>query len=167
LESSGPSRKAIISLVVVVLLVIAATGTVIATNGNKDSTNSTVASTSPSTQVSDSPTPSTSATSTSSSASSFKDGTYSAAGSYNSPGGTESIDVSVTLANGTITATSLTKHPNDGDAEEYQTQFEQNYKTLVVGKKITDVNLSRVAGSSLTSNGFNSAIDQIKQKAEA
>lgn len=155
-ESQKSSNKAIIGIIVIVLLVIAATGGVIAlsNNGSKDNTATA-------------PSPSLSVASTSSSSSSFKDGNYSATGTYESPGGEESIDVSVTLAGGTITNVSATPHANVDEAAQYQSQFLSGYKSQVVGKKITDVNLSRVAGSSLTSIGFNSAIDQIKQKAQS
>lgn len=162
MESSGPSKKAIIGLIVIVLLVIAATGAVIATNSNNSKKSNAVASTSPST----SPSSSTS-TSPSPSETAYKDGSYSATGTYNSPGGDESIDVNVTLASGTITAVSVTPHANVDEASDYQNQFVSGYKSQVVGKKISDVNLSRVAGSSLTSIGFNSAIDKIESQAKA
>jgi hypothetical protein len=38
---------------------------------------------------------------------------------------------------------------------------------LVVGKSVDEVSLSRVAGSSLTSLGFNNALTQIKEDAKA
>jgi hypothetical protein len=168
-ESSGPSKKAIIGLIVIVLLVIAATGAVIvmSNNGSKadgDAVASNSPSTSPTTSTSTSP-----SSSPVSSASTFKDGSYSATGNYVSPGGDESIDVNVTLSdgNGTITAVSVSPHANVQEASDYQGQFVSGYKSMVIGKKITDVNLSRVSGSSLTSIGFNSAVDQIKSKAEA
>ena len=37
----------------------------------------------------------------------------------------------------------------------------------VVGKALDDLNVSRVAGSSLTSGGFNAAVDDIKEQAAA
>src|ERR1700722_17691610 len=43
----------------------------------------------------------------------YKNGTYSATGSYDSPGGTESITVSVTVQNGVVTATSATSGATD------------------------------------------------------
>jgi uncharacterized protein with FMN-binding domain len=165
-ESSGPNKKAIIGLVIIVLLVIASTGAVIASSNNsspKTSDSVSTASISPSTSTS----PSASSTATSSSASSFKDGSYTATGTYDSPGGPQSIDVKVTLAGGVITDTSVTQHPTDDEASGYQSQFVSGYKSQVVGKKITDVNLSRVAGSSLTPIGFNSALDSIKSEAAA
>ena len=158
MESSGPNKKAIIGLVVVVLLVIAATGVVIATSNKGPKTTTVATSTSPASSGSGTP---------SSSSTAYKDGSYSATGKYDSPGGEESIDVNVTLSGGTITTVSVTPHANVDEASDYQSQFVSGYKSQVVGKKISDVSLSRVAGSSLTSIGFNDAIDQIKSDAKA
>ena len=46
-------------------------------------------------------------------------------------------------------------------------QFIDGYKSLVVGKDISSISLNRVSGSSLTSQGFNSAIQKIKSQAQA
>lgn len=97
----------------------------------------------------------------------YKDGTYQATSSYRTPESTESIGVSVTVANNVITDVSVNLSAKERDSEFYQAQFADNYKSEVVGKNINEVNLSRVAGSSLTSNGFNSALDTIKQDAKA
>jgi len=100
--------------------------------------------------------------------STYKDGTYTATGSYISPGGVESLDLTVTIKDGVITDTSLINHPTEQEAAQHQQLFADHYKALIVGKKINDVaSLSRVAGSSLTSNGFNDALDSIKNDARA
>lgn len=96
----------------------------------------------------------------------YKDGTYSATGSYVSPGGREAIELTVTIKDGVITDTALVKKATDRDAERFQEVFAQNYKSLVVGKKVNGLSLSRVAGSSLTSNGFNNALTKIKEDAK-
>jgi len=106
-------------------------------------------------------------TSSDSSTSSYKDGTYNATGSYSSPGGRESIELTVTIASGVITSTSLAENATSGEAKGYQEDFASGYKNLVVGKNVDEVSLSRVAGSSLTSNGFNAALEQIKSDAKA
>jgi len=103
----------------------------------------------------------------STSAASFKDGRYSATGTYDSPGGLESLGVTLTLKSGVVTAISATSGANDPNAEQYQNDFIASYKNLVIGKKITDINLSRVSGSSLTSQGFNNAIQKIESEARA
>lgn len=99
--------------------------------------------------------------------STYEDGIYSATGSYISPAGRESIELTVTIKEGVITNTSIMNQATDPEALQHQELFSDHYKTLIVGKKINDVaSLSRVAGSSLTSNGFNDALDQIKDDAK-
>lgn len=99
---------------------------------------------------------------------SYKNGMYTAEGGYQSPGGTESITVSLTIKNdAVIDATVAPNIATDNDAQEFQSEFIDGYKTLVVGKNINDIHLSRVSGSSLTSNGFNNALEQIKSQAKA
>ncbi len=161
-ESSGPSTKVIIGLVVIVLLVIAATGAVIASSNGKSKSSDIVASSSPSTSGKPSR-----GTTSSTSASGYKDGDHNATSTYESPGGEESVSVKLTLADGSITSVSTTAKSNVAEAKDYQNQFLAAYKSQVVGKKITDVNLTRIAGSSLTSIGFNSAIDKIKSEAQS
>ena len=97
----------------------------------------------------------------------YKDGTYSATGSYGSPAGTESIGVSVTLKDGIITASTVTEEANDGTSRRYQNMFISGYKTYVTGKSIVNLNLGRVSGSSLTPKGFNQALAKIKSEASA
>lgn len=96
---------------------------------------------------------------------SYKNGDYSAKGSYQSPGGTETIDVNVTLANNVITAIKVTPEATDGNAQRYQSQFAGGISAVVVGKNIGSIKVDRVAGSSLTSGGFNDAIATIKADA--
>ncbi|HET9098493.1 MAG TPA: hypothetical protein VFN51_02650 [Candidatus Saccharimonadales bacterium] len=98
---------------------------------------------------------------------SFKDGTYTAVGTYESPGGQESIMVSVTLKNNIVSDTSAKSGANDDIAMAYQSQFINGYKKQVIGKKISSLNLTNVSGSSLTSQGFRDAIKQIEQKAQS
>jgi uncharacterized protein with FMN-binding domain len=95
----------------------------------------------------------------------YKDGSYSASGSYDSPGGEESIKINVTLQANVITATSAVSGSNSFQSRQYQEEFIGGYKPLVIGKNINTVHLSRVSGSSLTSQGFNEALDAIKNQA--
>ncbi|MDB5181925.1 MAG: hypothetical protein JWP13_688 [Candidatus Saccharibacteria bacterium] len=95
----------------------------------------------------------------------YTDGTYRATSRYSTPGGSESIEVTISLKDNVVTTSSVQQTPNDREAAEYQAEFKQNYKPLVEGKKISDINLSRVSGSSLTSRGFNDAVENIKSQA--
>jgi uncharacterized protein with FMN-binding domain len=97
----------------------------------------------------------------------YKDGTYTATGDYSSPGGHEEITVRLTIDDNTVTATSATSNASGGEAREYQNAFISGYKKLVIGKNIDDLDLSRVSGSSLTSQGFNDALEQIKSQAQS
>jgi uncharacterized protein with FMN-binding domain len=100
-------------------------------------------------------------------ASTYKNGTYTATGDYVSPGGNEHITVTVTLSSDKITAASVAPQPATSTSRQYQGMFASNFKQFVVGKDADEVSLSRVSGSSLTSRGFNDALDQIKQQAKA
>jgi uncharacterized protein with FMN-binding domain len=97
----------------------------------------------------------------------YKDGTYEVMGNYQSPGGAEQIDVKITLKNSTISDVNVTSEATRPMSKRFQGIFIDNYKTLVIGKSIDDVHLDKVSGSSLTPQGFNDAIDQIKQQAKA
>jgi len=95
----------------------------------------------------------------------FKDGQYSAAADYNSPGGTQHLGVTVTLAADKVTAAKLDLLGDAGIAHSYQTLFESGYSAQVIGKDIASIKLGVVAGSSLTGQGFNKALDQIEAQA--
>lgn len=100
-------------------------------------------------------------------ASIYTDGTYSATGSYNSPGGQDQIAVTVTLSNDVVTDVSVVPKAGDRTSARYQAMFVSGYKQYVVGKDITSVHLDRVSGSSLTGIGFNAAIARIEAQAKA
>lgn len=97
----------------------------------------------------------------------YADGEYSATGTYNSPGGEQSIGVTVTLSNSVVTALTLDRSQTKGTSAEFQEKFAGGIDALVVGKSIDELDVSKVSGSSLTSGGFNNAIDQIKSEAQA
>ena len=96
----------------------------------------------------------------------FKDGTYSAAAEYNSPGGVEKVGVTLTLAGDVVTGSSLELF-GTGIAKSYQSLFQQNYAPQVNGKKVDSIQLGAVGGSSLTSGGFNAALQAIEDQARA
>jgi uncharacterized protein with FMN-binding domain len=97
----------------------------------------------------------------------YKDGTYMAPGKYNSPGGIQTIIVSLTVKDNTVSDSTVNPQAKDGVAQIYQSDFTNGYKQFVVGKKLNDIKISRVSGSSLTSQGFNSALKQIEGQAKS
>lgn len=111
-------------------------------------------------------TPSSTSSSLASSGSVYKDGTYSADGTYVSPNGTETVGVELTLASGNVTAVNITQHPSNPNTRKFQGEFAGGIADQIVGKSIDELNVSKVAGSSLTSGGFNQAVDKIKAEAQ-
>ena len=99
------------------------------------------------------------------SAPAYEDGTYTAEGTYSTPESVETITVTVTLESDIITAVEVTGNPSKPESKVYQGKFIGGISEEVVGKDIDDISVSRVAGSSLTSSGFNSAIETIKDDA--
>jgi uncharacterized protein with FMN-binding domain len=97
----------------------------------------------------------------------YKDGSYSAVGQYYSPGGQESVKVSISLKNNLVTDSQVMSGANDPTASSYQKIFISNYKSYVIGKKISSIKLANVSGSSLTSQGFQDALKQIEKQSKA
>lgn len=94
----------------------------------------------------------------------YKDGKYTDSANYFSPGGTEGVTITVTISNDKISDVSFAGTTDNSTSKRYQDMFASGFKSQVVGKKVDDVRLSRVSGSSLTSNAFNSALAKIKDK---
>lgn len=101
------------------------------------------------------------------SASPYKDGTYTATGSYQTPESVEQVTVTLTLKGGVVTDAAVTGSPRAPESRRFQNQFIANFKSFVIGKNIDTLSLSHVSGSSLTSAGFNNAVAKIKAQAQA
>ncbi|MCZ4301431.1 hypothetical protein [Microbacterium oxydans] len=97
----------------------------------------------------------------------YADGTYTADGSYQTPETVEQISVTLTLADGVVTDVEVTGDPKAPETEQYQGQFIAGIADEVEGVALDELNVSRVAGSSLTSGGFNEAVASIKEQAAA
>jgi uncharacterized protein with FMN-binding domain len=96
-------------------------------------------------------------------ASRYRDGEYEAKGWY---GGLPSnIDLALTLRAGRITDVQVTPNATDPTSLDYQERFADAVPAVVVGKRIDEVRVSRLAGSSGTPDGFNDAIEKIKAEA--
>ena len=159
-NTSNQSAKKIAAIVGLLIIVAAiGVGALVSTKRSDPA-----AAASATTVMTTTPAPSTAATN---SASVYKNGTYQTTISYSSPGGQESLGVSLTIANDTVTGSQLTNMAGDHNAKDYQDAFIASYQSQVVGKPLADINLSRVSGSSLTSRGFNAAVAAIKSKAKA
>ena len=100
------------------------------------------------------------------SAADLADGQYSANGPYFAPSGQESVDVTLTLKDGVVTALSVHGNATDPEAKQYEAKFTSGVDALVVGKPIASLDVTNVAGSSLTSSGFDAAIADIIDQAQ-
>ena len=96
---------------------------------------------------------------------SYQDGDYAADGTYSAPSGTETITVDLSLEDDVVVFVEVTPHATEGNQKKFQDQFADGIATEVLGKDVDELSVSRVAGSSLTSGGFNDAIEAIKQQA--
>jgi uncharacterized protein with FMN-binding domain len=107
------------------------------------------------------------ATGATTSSATYRDGTYTAPGTYVSPGGEEHISVTLTLATNVITAMKVITVKADPTATGYEQMFEAGISAVTVGKNINSLKIGVVAGSSLTSMGFNQALAKIKADAKS
>lgn len=96
----------------------------------------------------------------------YKDGTYSADGAYSSPNGQEAVGVGLTLSGGAVSDVTITVHPSNPMTKKFQEEFAGGIKAIVVGRKLDELNVSKVAGSSLTGAGFNKAVASIEEQAK-
>lgn len=116
----------------------------------------------PDTGTSESAAPSEAATTTT-----YADGDYTQTGSYQSPAGEEEVGVTLTLEADVVTAVTVEPMPDNPTTEQYQGRFAGGISDAIVGQKLDDLAVDKVAGSSLTSGGFNEAVEQIKSEAQA
>jgi uncharacterized protein with FMN-binding domain len=94
----------------------------------------------------------------------YADGQYEAVGSYGS--GPSSIGVSLMLDNGIVTAVRVIPNATDKTSLDYQKRFAEAVPAVVVGRRIDELNVGKIAGSSGTPDGFNNAVTKIKAAAQ-
>jgi uncharacterized protein with FMN-binding domain len=159
---SQQNKTKIIGLIVVVLLSTAATtGAVLVKNSPNSSASSNT------TQSSATASTYGATQATSSTPSTYKDGTYTAQGSFDTPNGTEQIGVTIQLSGNNITSVSVDDSSiYSGTSFAYTERFINGLNSVVVGKNIDTVSVGRISGASLTPIGFNAALDTIKSQAK-
>lgn len=95
----------------------------------------------------------------------YQDGSYRAKGSYLTPGGAESIGVRLSVAGDRIVSAQVEVEATSPTARQFQSQFATRYADQVVSRDLDSVDVSRLAGASLTSLGFDNALTQIRSAA--
>lgn len=94
----------------------------------------------------------------------YKDGTYSVKGVYG-PVDEDSIDVTLTIANGSITDVQVVGHPLTSISKTHQDDFIKAIPGVVDGKELKGLKIDNVAGASWTSDAFNSALELVREQA--
>ncbi|MFA6158333.1 MAG: hypothetical protein WC763_01780 [Candidatus Paceibacterota bacterium] len=97
----------------------------------------------------------------------YKDGVYTAVGTYGSPAGAESISITLTIKDDVVTSASAVNQARDDKSVRYQDKFISGFKAAVIGQGVDSLKLTKVSGSSLTPAGFNAALEVIKVQAKA
>lgn len=95
----------------------------------------------------------------------YDDGEYSARGWYGSLPSHQ--DVTLTIESGTVTAVEITTPAEDETSLGYQQRFAEALPDTIIGRPIDDIDVDRVAGSSGCSEGFMSALNDIRDEARA
>ncbi len=90
------------------------------------------------------------------------DGTYIDNVSYISPGGKDLISITVDVENDVVTKVNIREITADETSQSYIYAVNKELQTLVVGKKITELNLpTQISGSSLTTRAFKQHITRL------
>lgn len=126
------NRHPAIAALIIVVLVGAVTGALVISHNNKEAQENNAALTA---NAANATTSNTTATTQ------YKDGSYTQSADYITPGGKESITVTVVIKDNTITDSSVENVANNRDSREYQALFANNYKSKVVGKSVNEVSL--------------------------
>ena len=72
----------------------------------------------------------------------------------------------MTLDNGVATAVRVTPNATDPTSLDYQERFADAVPAVVVGRRIDELRVQKIAGSSGTPNGFNDAVSKIEDAAQ-
>jgi uncharacterized protein with FMN-binding domain len=97
----------------------------------------------------------------------YKDGTYEATESYTVPKGfTNDINVKLTVQDGKVVAVVTSHATQERESDIYVADFDKQITSAVVGKTLDETLIDKLSGASLTSTGFNQAIEQIKTQAK-
>ncbi|MCU1406327.1 MAG: hypothetical protein JWQ43_2630 [Glaciihabitans sp.] len=95
----------------------------------------------------------------------YRDGEYTATGWYGSL--PSHHDVTLTIQDDTVTDVSITTPAEDETSLGYQQRFAEALPAAIVGRRIDELDVDRLAGSSGCSEGFMDALTKIKSESAA
>lgn len=96
----------------------------------------------------------------------YTDGEYTAPGSYTAHGAPNEITVTVTLEDNAVAGVEVDGAAESGSSKRFQDQFAEEVSELVVGVPLDEIEVGKVAGSSLTGAGFLEALNRIRDDAK-
>ncbi len=169
-QSTSSPSSAKIGFVIVAIIALAAVGVLAYENRSTGQSNSeqmvVEETTSPAgAQTGESVTSGMNDEATAAEQSQYESGEYTVTGEYTSPGGPETIEVTVILEDGVVVDAEVVPQATLPISQQMQNAFVGGYEEFVIGKNIDEIELTKVAGSSLTPKGFNDAVEKIKQEA--
>lgn len=94
----------------------------------------------------------------------YADGTYKINGQYG-PIGEDTIDVKLTVKQGSVEKVDIVGHPFTSISKKHQTEFANAINGVVDGKPLKGLKVDKVAGASWTSEAFNKALEVARQEA--
>lgn len=95
----------------------------------------------------------------------YMNGIYTVLQKYTVEGKQDSITVQLTIQNDYASDLTDTYTYSSTKSKSYQDSFESKIRSLIVGKAINNISVSRVGGASVTTDAFNQAFSQIKNNA--
>lgn len=96
----------------------------------------------------------------------FKDGSYEVSLDYQVPRGTNNMKATITIKDDIVTEVTTVNTVASPKSEEYTKPFSEQISGVVVGKKLSEAKITKIAGASGTSKAFNDILDQVIEKAE-
>lgn len=107
-------------------------------------------------------------TSSATSAAAYKDGTYTAQATYRVPHGDENtISATIVVSGGNITSVKTNDNYSSGESGAYINSFESEVNSDASGQSLASYSPSRIGGASLTTEGFLSVLDTVRNDAKA
>ncbi|MFC9835289.1 calcium-binding protein [Rhodococcus sp. NPDC127530] len=95
----------------------------------------------------------------------YEDGTYNAIGEYG--GGPSYLNVTVTISDEVIADVTVGTMAENETSLGYQERFAAAVPDEVIGKSLDEAEVGRLAGASTCPDGFNDAIEQIREQARS
>jgi uncharacterized protein with FMN-binding domain len=164
-----PQDKILVVLGSVAIVGVAGFGGYALFTGKDSSQPAVMTSTQPVASSASGPTiPATATTNPTTAIATYADGTYVATVRYYVPDdGQNTLNASVTISNGAVSAASATDTYRDRKSKQYVDSFESGISSAAVGQPVANLSIGRIGGASLTSSAFNDALDTIRNEAQA